>query len=338
MRASFRAIKAVVQSGETAAKVRLPAILLCVFFAVAALASAVPREAPEPQVNLLVVGDSGFGQPELLSDQQNTASAMAAYAGKAPFTFDAALVCGDNFKVRLTGPDDPQFRKGFEEMYDAKALNMPFYAVLGNHDYEYGAAAAELEHRTTRPASRWKMPAHWYRLEFPMAEPLVTVLMLDSNRESVGKEQWQAQLRWLEEELAKPRKSVWLLCLAHHPLFSDGQHGDASALHSAWGRLLKKYKVDFYLSGHDHVLQHLQLPDWPSTFIVSGGGGENTKHPITGKRGPFIRATHGFAVLRFGTRSARVSLIDATGAVLHAFERDLSGDIRIISTTPSDKP
>jgi len=72
------------------------------------------------------------------------------------------------------------------------------------------------------------MPAHWYRLELPMAEPLVTVLMLDSNRGSVGKEPWQAQLRWLDEELSKPRKSAWILCLAHNPLFSDGQHGDSA--------------------------------------------------------------------------------------------------------------
>jgi hypothetical protein len=182
------------------------------------------------------------------------------------------------------------------------------------------------------------MPGHWYRLDLPPAEPLVTVFMLDSNRDALGKKQWQAQLQWLDDELAKPRKSLWTVCLGHHPLFSDGQHGDDTALQAAWGPLLKKHKVDFYLSGHDHTLQHLQAPEWATTFVVSGGGGENTKRSIAGKRGPFIRAIHGFAVLQFGAARAKVSLIDDTGAVLHVFERDRSGAIRIISTTPSDTP
>ncbi|MCY3018943.1 MAG: metallophosphoesterase [Planctomycetota bacterium] len=313
--------------------------MVCAVLWLVAASGAAPGEPVEPQVNVLVVGDLGFSPPEKRTpDQQNTARAMAAYAGTSRLAFDAALVGGDSFKVKLAGPDDPQFREGFEEIYDRKALSMPFYAVLGNHDCESKNAAAELAYAATHPDSRWKMPGHWYRLDLPAAAPLVTVLMLDSNRDAVGKEQWKAQLRWMDEELSKPRQSAWTICLAHHPLFSDGQHGDSGTLQAAWGPLLKKHKVDFYLSGHDHILQHIQAPDWPTTFIVSGGGGENTKRAVAGKRGPFLRATHGFAALQFGARSAKVSLIDDTGAVLHVFERDRSGDIRIVSTTPSDKP
>jgi tartrate-resistant acid phosphatase type 5 len=331
--------RAMIRTRNTSVGLKPPVVLVCAALWLGVVCRVASGEHLEPQVNLFVVGDLGFSPPENRTfDQQKTACAMAAYAAKSPIPFDAALVCGDSFKVKLAGPDDPQFRQGFEEMYGAQTLNMPFLAVLGNHDCESKNAAAELDYAAKHPDSRWKMPGRWYRRDMPAAQPLVTVLMLDSNRDEVGKEQWQAQLRWLDEELTKPRQSAWTICLAHHPLFSDGQHGDNAALQAAWGPLFKKHKVDFYFSGHDHILQHLQVPDWPTTFIISGGGGENTNRPTSGSRGPFMRAVHGFAVAQFSARAAKVSLVDDTGALLHVFERSRSGEIAIISTTPSDKP
>jgi tartrate-resistant acid phosphatase type 5 len=324
-----------------AIKPRLPAPELAAMLSVlyVTVVSAAVSEVPSPpQANVLFIGDWGFSPPRTRTlDQQKTARAMADYARQSRTAFDAVLVGGDNFKAKLLGPEDPQFREAFEEMYDATALGIPFYAVLGSHDYEYRAAAAELEYSRQHPGSRWKMPDRWYRLDVPSAAPLVTILMLDSDRTELGKDLWQTQTRWMEEELSKPRKSAWTVCLGHHPLFSDGQHGDDKAMQAAWGPVMKKHKVDFYLSGHDHILQHLQRPGWPTTFVISGGGGENTNRPINGNRGPFVRAVHGFAVLRFTEISAKVSLIDESGKVLHAFERDRAAEIRILSSTPSDK-
>ncbi len=293
----------------------------------------------ETQVNLLVTGDWGFVPGATRpSGQQKTAAAMAEYVRRNRTGFDAVLVGGDSFKVKLSGPDDPQFRQGFEEMYDPKALDMPFYAVFGNHDYEYHAAAVELEYSRRHSDSRWKAPDPWYRLDLPAGNCLVTILMLNSNRAELGKEAWEAQLAWMDAELSREPKPVWTLCLGHHPLFSDGRHGDDAAMQSAWGPILRKHKVDFYFSGHDHVLQHLEMPGWPTTFVTSGGGGEDTKRPVNARRGPFVRTVHGFAALRFNARSATVSLIDDTGTVLHEFERDRTAGIRILNTTPSDKP
>ncbi len=284
-----------------------------------------------PQANLLVISDWGFSPPEKRTpDQQIAARAMAAYVRQSGIAFDAVLVGGDNFKVKLWGPDDPQFGEAFESMYDAQVLRMPFYAVLGSHDYEYGAVAAELDYSRRHPDSRWKIAARWYRLDLPAAAPLVTVLMLDSDQDLLGREQWQAQLRWLEAELARPRQTAWTICLAHHPLFSDGQHGDNPAMQAALGPLLQRHKVDFYISGHDHVLEHLQVPGWQTTFLISGGGGENIKRPVPGNRGLFVRASLGFAALQCDPRAVKVSLVNAAGQALHVFERDRAGQIRIL--------
>ena len=318
---------------NTLAGLRRAGLLLALW--ATAESGAAPEPSAQARVGLLVIGDWGFSAPEKRTpDQQNTARAMAAFARRSPGAFDAVLVPGDNFKVKLAGPEDPQFRQAFEEMYDAQVLRLPFFAVLGSHDYEYHAAEAQLAYGRQHPDSRWRMAGRWYRVDLPTAAPLVTVLMLDSDRTAIGKDAWQAQIRWMEGELSKPRTSAWTICVGHHPLFSDGQHGDNKAMQSAWGPILKKHRVDFYISGHDHVLQHLQEPDWPTTFLISGGGGENTHRPVSGRHGPFVRATHGFAALRFDMRSARVTLVADTGVVLHAFERDRSGEIRLLGMTP----
>jgi len=302
------------------------------------IAVASSLAAAEPQANLLIVGDWGFSPPATQNAaQRKVAQAMAQYVRQSQIAFHGVLVVGDNFRTRLVGPDDPQFQEAFERVYDPKDLAMPFYAVFGAHDYEYGADRAELAYARAHPESRWKLPARWYRLDIPAAAPLVTVLMTDSDREWLGKDAWRAQLRWMEEELGKPRSSLWTICVSHHPLFSDGWHGDSLVLKAAWGPILKKHRVDFQISGHDHVLQHLELPGWTATFLTSGGGGEDTTRPLLGKRGPFIGAMHGFMVMQFTARTARVSLIDDTGNALHLFERDRDGKIRVIGPAPEGK-
>jgi tartrate-resistant acid phosphatase type 5 len=43
---------------------------------------------------------------------------------------------GDNFYSHgLKGPHDPYFKQTFSDMYSAPSLQVPWYAVLGNHDY-----------------------------------------------------------------------------------------------------------------------------------------------------------------------------------------------------------
>jgi tartrate-resistant acid phosphatase type 5 len=322
---------------STTVGLRFSLVLVCLWLGI--VSGEALDGAGQPQVNLLVVGDCGYSpSASRTPDQQNTARAMAEYASRGRIAVGAILLAGDTFKVKIAGPDDPLFGRAFEEMFDAQTLSMRFYAVFGNHDYQYRAVTAGLTYGRTHPDSRWKMPDRWYRLDLPAQEPLVTVLMLDSNRSELGKKLWQAQLGWIQEELSRPRQSSWTICLAHHPLFSNGQHGDDAALQAAWGPMMRKYRVDFYVSGHDHVLQHLQIPSWTISFLTSGGGGENTKRDVTGTHGPFTRAVHGFAAMEFGPLSAKVSLIDDQGRPLHVFERDRAGVTRILKTTPSDKP
>jgi hypothetical protein len=286
---------------------------------------AVPSRSVE--VDLLAFGD--WGWPDSRA-QRATAQRMTAYARENRVRFDAALLLGDNFYGKLPGGvDDPRWRTGFEEMYDAQSLSMPFYVALGNHDYSAKSVETELAYAKRHPESRWKMPAHWYRVELPAGKPLVSVLVLDSNVQQLG-EKWKEQRAWLERELARPRPGKWLIAIAHHPLVSNGEHGDTKWLLEEWAPLFRKHRLDFYLCGHDHGLQHLELDGWPTSFVVAGGAGADAGEIERHDRGPFSRAVHGFFHLHLTLRDARGKLVSAEGEVLHEFSRSVGGEVKVL--------
>ena len=285
------------------------------------------------RVSLLAMGDWGTGQPE----QRQVAAALAGYVQASHQPTDAMLLVGDNFYMNIPGGEtDPVFQDVFEKVYDPVILSMPFYVALGNHDYQNKKDLAELGYSRLHPESRFKLPARWYRVDFPAKSPQVTVLMLDSDKDFLSKQQWTDQKTWLDAELAKPR-GTWTLCCAHHPLFSNGGHGDNGVLQQEWGPLLVKYNVDFYVCGHDHDLQHLQLPRWFTSFLLVGGGGADTKLMRHDDRGPLSRLTHGFASLNFESNTATVRYVNDQGKTLHLFTREKDGTVKVQIEGGEDK-
>jgi len=288
----------------------------------------------KPSVHVLAFGDWGRHSDE----EKHVAASMAKYVADAGVHFDAAVLLGDNFYVTLKSPKDPEFQDLFESAYDSAVLNMPFYAALGNHDYRDRNLQYEMDYARENPQSRFKLPARWYRVDLPNAEnPLVTFLMLDSNKPLLGDDKWDEQLKWMEGELARPRGGQWVVCCAHHTMFSNGVHGDNGVLMTQWGSLFRKYKVDFYFCGHDHTLQHLEITDWPFSYVVSGGGGGHNKPMLRDNRGPFSRSMNGFVSAGFDDAVARVEYYDEMGELVHAFERRHDGKVQNTITTASDK-
>jgi hypothetical protein len=303
-----------------------------------------PRAAPANEVNLILFGDFGNAK----QSQKDTAKTMAAYVEKTGTQFNAALTVGDNFYVKMRDVDDWQFQSLFEDMYDARRLNFPFFVSMGNHDYELaeprtGKTKADLEREYTarHPDSRWKALAErWYRLDFPVGseKPLLTVLMLDSSKPKMTDAEWGSQKAWIDEQLATtPAK--WKVACAHHPFFSNGSHGDNGVMQVEWGPIFKARGLDLYIAGHDHDLQHLQIEGWPISFVQAGGGGQPVTDMRRDVRGPFSRKIHGFAHLRVSGETADVRYLAIPDAkIIHEFARDKqSGAIRIVSTTGRDK-
>ena len=282
------------------------------------------------------MGDWGEDTPA----QRKVADAMAAFVEKrnVPFTavpFTAVLLAGDSFYFKLTGVDDPRWQKLFEHMYDPRVLTMPFYTCLGNHDYDGNNLQIELAYAKAHPGSRFKLPARWYRVDLPKEGPVVTVIMLDSNRQNLSDAQWEEQRKWLEDELAKPR-ARWTICCAHHPLFSNGLFWGNGILQHDWGTLFEKYHVDFYLCGHEHNLQHLEIPGWHESFVLCGGGGAHS-HPMARDDRGFSRSIYGFVHFELTPDAATVEYLDQNDKPVHVFRRTKDGTVRVLMTTPNDK-
>jgi 3',5'-cyclic AMP phosphodiesterase CpdA len=219
-------------------------------------------------------------------------------------------------------------------MYSAASLPCPFHTCAGNHDYgtkydhQPGKLQIEMDYAARHPESRWKFPSKWYTLHFPSEEnPLVKIIVLDSNygEEALTPEEEDAQVAFLAAELEKPTAAPWTWVAAHHPLYSDGQHGDTPTLVERWGPLLKKASVPLYLCGHDHNMQHLQIEGQPTSFIVSGGGGQNL-HPVKPhEREKYLLSGFGFTHIHLTAEAIRLQFIDPDGKRLYGFSRKKDG-------------
>lgn len=324
------------------------------FSALAALgglsAVSVPPGSDSETADFLMIGD--WGSDDDLSAQSKVAAGMRQYTRSRRLKVQALLLLGDNWYGDLSdGARSPRWRKQFEEMYPSTTFSCPAYAVLGNHDYQMGPmnkVDAELEYAKGEK-SRFTMPAHWYSFGFPAKNPLIAFIALDSNVPegdgaggrkpgiddrgfiTMTPEQKVKQLSWLETELKKPWQTPFLVVLAHHPIYSDGLHGDHATLIRDWDPLFQKYGVHLYLAGHDHDLQHLEFEGHPTSHFLSGGGGadlyELKNDPS--RRGPYAQRVYGFSHLSVTPKQMTLRHLDATGRVLHVFTKTPDGRVFI---------
>lgn len=297
--------------------------------------------------DLLMVGDWGW-DADGHTAQTSVANGMHSYVREHHLHAQALLMLGDNWYGDLTGgARSPRWQTQFEQMYPADVFACPAYAVAGNHDYQRlpeSKVDAELEYARGNK-TRWTMPSLWYRFEFPKRHPLITFFALDSNmpfadgRASHGvsftltPRRQANQLAWLETELDQPRTTPFLVVMAHHPVYTDGAHGDHPILIRDWDPLLRKHKVDLYLAGHDHDLQHLEFEGHPTSFFYSGGGGGDLGDLKIdeSQRGPYAAKVYGFSHLAVTERAMTLRHLDSSGRILHAFTRTPDGRVAIVS-------
>lgn len=285
-----------------------------------------PEPRDGPTVRFLAVGDTGTGGDA----QHAVADAMDEVCARRGC--DLVLLLGDNFyNLGVTGVDDPQFRSKFEVPY--AELDVPFYPVLGNHDYGRGADEAwraEAQVAYTDHSDRWTMPARVHAFGVGPAR----FLALDSGPAWVHGSPGQvdeaavaAQRDWLAGALSESN-ATWNITLAHHPYRSNGVHGDAGSFDgvadkgTAWEGLLESAcaDLDLHLAGHDHDLQWLEPADaCPDTHLVVSGAGARQREPGDNDHPARFEAygTYGFAWLEATEEELTVAFYDGTGRLLH---------------------
>lgn len=234
-------------------------------------------DADEEVVRFVAMGDGGEGN----DNQYRNADAIEAVCAEKGCDF--VLYMGDNFyNDGVSSVDDEQFQTKFELPY--ADLDLPFYVVLGNHDYgslsiwEY---KANYEVEYSDHSDKWYLPDRYYTV----THGPVQLFALDTNDVMI----WGGsdQQTWLNAELAAST-ATWKIAFGHHPYHSNGQHGNAgeyegySWLPIANGATVKDFieeslceHVDLYLAGHDHNRQWLE-PACGMELVVSGAAAKTT--------------------------------------------------------------
>jgi tartrate-resistant acid phosphatase type 5 len=247
-------------------------------------------------IRVLAFGDFGTGS----AAQKQTAAAMVAYHKAHPFDF--GLTLGDNFyPTGMNSPDDPRWQTQWEQLYSP--MHIPFYAVLGNHDWS-GANSPAAEVLYSARSQSWHMPAPYYTFTagsvqfFAFDTPAID----------------EAELKWLDEELTKST-AQWKVVYGHYHIYS-ATRGDNKELIARLLPILKKDHVDVYLNGHDHNLQELK-PEGSVHFFVSGGGGAGLYEMNPYDRSVFRQKVNGFTVLEADSKTLAISFIGTDGSELY---------------------
>lgn len=297
----------------------LPAALAFVLLFLCLSGFAAPNG---PELKFLAVGDWGR---DGLFDQQAVADQMNRTASDVSAQFVVSL--GDNFYPDgVASTESAQWRTSFEGVYTGPALQVPWYVVLGNHDYHLNAQA-QVDYTLVSP--RWKMPARWYRVVRRIdVDTTVEFFFLDTNPyltgyrnnpekyQGIGDESPERQTAWLETALSRST-AAWKIVCAHHPIFSaSATHGDTPELSTAILPLLRRYGVQVYLNGHEHDLQHLRVHG--IDFFCSGAGSQTRATRRDDRTQYSLGETPGFLAVSLGRDQAHFRFIDASGTVRYS--------------------
>lgn len=297
---------------------------LCLLASIALVSAQVALPtAPIPADNMhfLSLGDWG----KVNSDQAAVAKQMGLYAQQ--FNASFLLAIGDNYyEDGVASVDDPQWETTYRDVYTAQSLQVPWLAILGNHDHNLGRGQAEIDYYTQRKDERWVMPAYWYTATFHLEQSNATAqfVFIDTIILADGDAKWTKlrleQYQWIKDTLGNST-SDWLFVVGHYPIYSGGEHGNTAELVNNLLPMLKKANVDMYLCGHDHTLQHMQESKNGIQFWLSGNGAKRgTYAPI--KQSLFGAVDPGFMTHSIsGVDTMTTSLVDLTGKLIYTYEQ-----------------
>lgn len=281
-----------------------------------------PTASSPDVLNFLTIGDWGR-QGE--TDQVEVAEQMGKAAEKIGARFVVAV--GDNFyEDGVTSVQDDHWTKSFENVYTAQSLYVPWYAILGNHDYH---ADCDAQLAYSKVSKRWNMPARYYMQSHQIGSATADFFYIDTTpmikvyydrlfeekiHDNVITQDVPKQLEWFKSALAAS-KAQWKIVFGHHPIYSGGEHGDQPEIIKNILPLLQEHNVQAYFNGHDHDLQHLMAGDINLFCTGAGSSVRPTRETVHTK---FAKSRSGFMTVSLGPEKMDVGMIDYTGALLYS--------------------
>lgn len=224
---------------------------------------------------------------------------------------DIGIMLGDSiYENGVSSETDDQFQYKYEFHYTPLAI--PMYTSLGNHDL-WGTTVTKDEQITalinySDHSTTWRMESEYY----DYIKGNVHFFVIDTNDFN------PTQIRWLSHKL-KHSTANWKVVYGHHPIRSNGYHGDTPILVDKLLPIVCTH-ADLFVSGHDHDLQLLDS-DCGIPLVVSGAAGKirfSNTDPYASRRRWSTSNTFGFARLIFNKTNFDVFYYDKDGSQLYS--------------------
>ena len=294
-------------------------ILMILLLAWAAVSSA--------QMRLLVANDLGRNG---YYEQKPIAERMGKMAGE--LDVEAVLALGDiHHFMGVESVNDPLWMTNYELIYSHPELQIPWYPILGNHEYR-GNTQAVLDYSNV--SRRWQMPARYYskvfeedgatlRVVFIDTTPLIDKYHKDSlDYPSVPQQDAKKQLAWLEEELSGAKED-WVVVVGHHPIYAHTTKSESERkdMQKRVDPILRRHNVDMYICGHIHNFQHIK-PQGTSIDYVVNSAGSLARSKVEAIEGTiFASGEAGFSILSFTKDELCLDLMNGKGKTIHSVKR-----------------
>lgn len=278
-------------------------------------------------INLIITNDLGRNG---YYKQKSIAALMGEMAKTV--TPEAILALGDIFHYEgVQSTADPLWMSNYENIYTHPELLVEWLPVCGNHEYR-GNTQALIDYSAI--SRRWTMPAKYYSRTFRGKKTSVKVLFIDTtplidkyrNASDVypdaAKENPEAQLAWLEKELAAATED-WIIVAGHHPIFAETPKNESERtdMQERVDNILRRHKVDMYLCGHIHNFQHIRPEKSGTDYIVNSSASLSRPEVKPTQGTVFVSGKAGFSVLGASAQTLTLSMIDADGKILHTVTR-----------------
>lgn len=280
----------------------------------------------EGEVNFFICNDMGRNG---YYDQKPIAERMGRMAEELDIS--CVVAAGDIHHFEgVASVNDPLWMTNYELIYAHPELMLPWYPILGNHEYR-GSTRAVLDYAGV--SRRWEMADRYYTKVLEGNGTTVRLILLDTTPlidkyrkdtaqyPDVEEQNLTVQLDWLERTL-KDSQEDWIVVVGHHPIFAETGKSDKERIdmQQRVNPILSRHRVDFYVCGHIHNFQHIRQANNPIDYIVNSAA--SLSRPVKAVEGTqFCSPEPGFSVVTATKTTLNLHMVDKDGHVLYTIER-----------------
>ena len=230
----------------------------------------------------------------------------------------------------MESTSDPLWLTNYELVYSHPELMLPWYPMLGNHEYR-GNTQAVIDY--SQVSRRWMMPARYYSRSFTDDGVSIRFVMIDTTPlidkyrndpetyPDAVKQDMERQLQWLDSTLTAA-KEQWVVVIGHHPIYAETgkSTSERTDMQARVEPILRRHHVDIYACGHIHNFQHLRAAGSDIDYVVNSSASLSRKvNAIEGTQ--YCSPEAGFSIIAATESTLDLHFIDKEGKAIYTIHR-----------------